>query len=52
MDTFEELCVKLLAKADVEDLIELLHIEPEALLEKFSDSVEEHRDELEEFLDE
>ena len=52
MDTFDELCVKLIGKADVEDLLELLQITPEELLEKFECRVEERREELEEFLDE
>jgi hypothetical protein len=51
MDTFDELCVKLLAKADVEDILELLQVTPEELLDRFDFRVAERMEELEAFID-
>ena len=37
MDTFEELCVKLMVKSDIEDIIDLLQLTPEDLVRRFED---------------
>jgi hypothetical protein len=52
MDTFEELCVKLVVHSEIEDIIELLDITPEDLVVRFEDRIEENVDKIEEFLDE
>ena len=52
MDTYEELCDRLLVHTDTLELIELLGVTPEELLERFEDKVELNRDEIEEYLDE
>jgi hypothetical protein len=52
MDTFEELCVKLVVHSEIEDILELLEITPEDLVVRFEDRIEENVDKIEEFLDE
>ena len=51
MDTFEELCDRLLVHTDTLELLELLCVTPEDLIERFEDRIELHRDKLEEYLD-
>jgi hypothetical protein len=50
MDTFEELCVKLMVKSDIEDIIDLLQLTPEDLVSRFEDRLEENIVEIREFL--
>ena len=50
MDTFEELCVKLMVKSDIEDIIDLLQLTPEDLVMRFEDRLEENIVEIREFL--
>jgi hypothetical protein len=52
MDTFEELCVKLVVHSEIEDILELLEITPEDLVVRFEDRIEENMEAIEEFLDE
>jgi hypothetical protein len=52
MDTFEELCVKLVANADMMEVIELLHLTTEDLVERFEDRIEENLEEIREYMDE
>ena len=50
MDTFEELCDRLLLHTDTLELLELLGVTPEDLIERFDDRVEQYQDKLEEYL--
>jgi len=50
MDTFDELCVKLMAHSDIEDIIDLLKLTPEDLVLRFEDRIEENITEIKEFL--
>ena len=50
MDTFEELCVKLMVQSDIEDIIDLLQLTPEDLVRRFEDRLEENIVEIREFL--
>ena len=50
MDTFEELCDRLLVHTDTLELLELLCVTPEDLIERFEDRIELHMDKLEEYL--
>ena len=50
MDTFEELCVKLMIKSDIEDIIDLLQLTPEDLVRRFEDRLEENIVEVREVL--
>jgi hypothetical protein len=52
MDTFEELCVKLVVHSEIEDVIDLLQLTIEDLTGRFEDRIEENREAIEEFLDE
>jgi hypothetical protein len=52
MDTFDELCVKLMVHSEIEDVIDLLQITTEDLVSRFEDRLEENIDKIEEFLDE
>jgi hypothetical protein len=52
MNTFEEMCVKLVVHSEIEDVIDLLQLATEDILGRFEDRVEENRDKIEEFLDE
>jgi hypothetical protein len=52
MDTFEELCVKLMVKSDIEDIIDLLQLTPEDLVRRFEDRLEENIVAIREFLHE
>lgn len=52
MDTFEELCVKLMVQSDIEDILDLLKLTPEDLVGRFEDRIEENILEIREFLNE
>lgn len=52
MDTFDELCGRILAQADAEELLELLDISSEELLQRFEDRVMIRQEQIEEYLDE
>lgn len=52
MDTYDEMCVTILVRMDVEDLVELLGITVEEVLDRFDDKVMLKQDEIEEFLHE
>ena len=52
MDTYDEMCVTILVRMDVEDLVELLGITVEEVLDRSDDKVMLKQDEIEEFLHE
>ncbi len=51
MDTYEEMCVKLVLKVDMIELLELLNITVEDILERYEDRIEINRTDIEEYLD-
>ncbi len=51
MDTFKEICDKLVAHADVIDLLELLNITASDIVARFEEEIELNIDDVEEFLD-
>lgn len=52
MDTYEELCARIVHKIDTLELIELLEVSSEDLLARFEDRLELNRMDIEEYLDE
>jgi len=52
MDTYEELCVKLIVHCDMLELLELLNITVEDVVERFEDRIDISREYIEEYLDE
>lgn len=52
MDTFKEICDKLVVHADVLDLLELLNITSADIVAKFEEEIELNIDDVEEYLDE
>ena len=52
MDTFKELCDRIVVHSEIEDVIDLLDLKVEDILDRFEDKVEENIERIEEFLDE
>ena len=52
MDTFDEICDRILLKVDMLELIELLNISTKDIIRQFEDEIMMNRDEIEEYLDE
>jgi len=52
MDTYDEMCDRILVRLEVLDLVELLDITVKELLDRFEDKVMLQQDELEEYLNE
>ena len=52
MDTYDEMCDRILVRLEVLDLVELLDITAKELLDRFEDKVMLQQDEIEEYLNE
>jgi len=52
MDTYEEMCVKLVLKVDMIELLELLNITVTDIVERYEDRIEINREDIEEYLNE
>jgi hypothetical protein len=52
MDTFKELCDRIVVHTEIEDIIALLNLSTEDILGRFEDRIEENIDDIREFVDE